>query len=89
MTAGQIAEMLATLSGWRHHDGAIRKNFEFTSFEKTISFANAVAWIAQREDHHPDMAISYSRCEVAYRTHSINGISSNDFICAAKIEALF
>lgn len=88
MTPGEIAEMLTAVAGWKYEGNAIRKSFEFADFEKAMSFANAVASVAQREDHHPDMTVSYGRCEVIYRTHSIDGISINDFICAAKIEAL-
>ena len=88
MTPGEISEMLTALAGWKYDGNAIGKNFEFADYEKTMSFANAVAAIAQREDHHPEFSVSYSRCEVTYRTHSIGGISINDFICAAKIEAL-
>ncbi len=50
---------------------------------------NALAWIANAEDHHPDLAVSYSRCVVRFNTHSVQGISVNDFICAAKVDALF
>jgi 4a-hydroxytetrahydrobiopterin dehydratase len=50
---------------------------------------NATAWISHREDHHPDLAVGYNRCEVRYSTHAIGGLSENDFICAAKIDELF
>ncbi len=73
---------------WEHRDGAIEKTFSFGSYAGTIAFVNAVAQIAQNEDHHPDMLVGYDRCRVAYRTHSVGGISENDFICATKIEAL-
>jgi len=53
-----------------------------------MAFANAVAWIANREDHHPDLEVSYKRCHVRYSTHAINGLSMNDFICAAKVNEL-
>jgi 4a-hydroxytetrahydrobiopterin dehydratase len=76
------------LPGWEHEDGAIGKTFSFGNFAETMVFVNGVAWIAEREDHHPDLSVSYDKCRVAYSTHSIGGISGNDFICAAKIEAL-
>lgn len=66
----------------------IARTFRFKSYYKTISFVNAVAWIANAEDHHPDMEVGYSRCVVRYTTHAIKGLSDNDFICAAKIDAL-
>ena len=53
-----------------------------------MAFVNALAWIAHVEDHHPDLAVSYSRCTVRFNTHSVGGISINDFICAAKVDAL-
>jgi len=62
--------------------------FEFQNFYKTMAFVNAVAWIANREDHHPDLDVGYSRCKVTYRTHSAGGITSNDLICAAAIDLL-
>ena len=54
-----------------------------------MAFVNAVAWLAHREDHHPDMTVSFNQCRVAYSTHAISGLSENDFICAAKVDALF
>ena len=77
-------------SGWElSEDGLqIARTFRFKSYYKTISFVNAVAWIANNEDHHPDMEVGYSRCVVRYTTHAIKGLSDNDFICAAKIDAL-
>jgi len=54
-----------------------------------VAFVNATAWISHREDHHPDIAVGYSQATVAYMTHAIKGISENDFICAAKLDALF
>ena len=54
-----------------------------------MAFANAAAWISHREDHHPDMTVGYNKCRVEYVTHAIKGLSTNDFICAAKLDALF
>ena len=84
----EISALLAEVGGWSHAGGAIRKTYSFANYGETVAFVNAVAWIAQREDHHPDITFGYNRCEVAFNTHSIGGISMNDFICAAKIEAL-
>jgi 4a-hydroxytetrahydrobiopterin dehydratase len=53
-----------------------------------MAFVNAVAWIAHREDHHPDVALGYDRCTVRFATHAVSGLSLNDFICAAKVDAL-
>lgn len=88
LSPARIDAGLAQLPGWEHRDGVICKTFSFGSYAETIAFVNAVADIAQREDHHPDMLVGYDKCRVAYHTHSVGGISENDFICAAKIEAL-
>jgi 4a-hydroxytetrahydrobiopterin dehydratase len=88
LAQAQIDAGLAGLPGWTHADGAIEKTFSFGDYAATMTFVNAVAAIAQREDHHPDMLVGYAKCRISYSTHSIGGISENDFICAAKIEAL-
>ena len=67
---------------------AIECEFRFADFHRTMAFVNAVAWIAHGEDHHPDLEVGYNRCGVRYSTHAIGGLSVNDFICAAKIDAL-
>ncbi|NOR41791.1 MAG: 4a-hydroxytetrahydrobiopterin dehydratase [Gammaproteobacteria bacterium] len=61
--------------------------YTFKNYYQTMAFANVVAQIAHQQDHHPDMLISYSRCSITYSTHSVGGLSKNDFICAAKINA--
>ena len=67
---------------------SIRRVFTFRNYYETMAFVNAVAWIAHGEDHHPDLEVGYSRCVATYSTHAIGGLSENDFICAAKIDAL-
>jgi 4a-hydroxytetrahydrobiopterin dehydratase len=69
--------------------GRISRRLEFANFYETMSFVNAVAWIANREDHHPDMEVSYGHCVVRFSTHAVGGLSPNDFICAARVDALF
>jgi len=84
-------ELLATLnSEWRISDDgrAIRREFTFPAYSRSLAFANAVAWIAITEGHHPDLLVGYSRCVVEYTTHAIDGLSENDFICAAKVDRL-
>jgi len=75
---------------WRlSEDGkSIVRWFEFAGYHRTISFVNALAWIAEDEGHHPDLQVHYGKVEVLYTTHAINGLSENDFICAAKIDRL-
>ncbi len=86
--AQQLQAQLA--SGWELDDAAIelRQTFRFNDFYSTMAFVNALAWIAHQQDHHPDLEVGYNRCVVRYSTHSIAGLSENDFICAAKIDAL-
>jgi len=88
MTPAQIQQHLAATPGWALVDGAIQKRYEFPDFHRTIAFVNALAWIANAEDHHPDLLASYGHCTVRFNTHSVGGISINDFICAAKVDAL-
>ena len=88
MNEAQIKSHLAEVSGWHLNQGAIEKTFGFKDFYETIAFINALAWICNTEDHHPDLAVSYNRCVVRFNTHSVGGISINDFICAAKVNAL-
>ncbi len=66
----------------------LSRRFEFKNYYQTIAFANSVAWIAHAQNHHPDMTITYKHCNLSYTTHSVNGLSINDFICAARIDAL-
>lgn len=89
MTPIQIGHFLKGLSGWQLVDGKILKTFRFKNYHETMAFVNATAWISHREDHHPDIDLGYNQATVAYMTHAIKGISENDFICAAKIDALF
>ncbi len=66
----------------------LRRSFKFKDFYRTMSFVNAVAYIANEEDHHPDLEVGYDYCHVTFATHSIGGLSHNDFICAAKVDLL-
>jgi 4a-hydroxytetrahydrobiopterin dehydratase len=88
MSDAAVHDHLAQLSGWHLNNGAIEKTFSFKNYLETISFVNALAWICNTEDHHPELAVSYSHCVVRFSTHSVGGISVNDFICAAKADAL-
>ncbi|MFO7820963.1 MAG: 4a-hydroxytetrahydrobiopterin dehydratase [Lentisphaeria bacterium] len=88
MTEEEARDMLQMAPGWELNGKAIEKEFKFKNFYETVAFVNAVAWIANREDHHPDLQVSYNRCKVTYSTHTIGGLSENDFISAVKINAL-
>jgi len=75
--------------GWcLNEDGSeIQRTYHFKNYYETIAFVNMVAWLSHQENHHPDLEVSYSRCVIHYSTHAIGGLSENDFICAAKLEA--
>ena len=88
MADAEITQHLAHVPGWVLVDGAIQKRFGFGDYHHTMAFVNALAWIAHAEDHHPDLMVSYAHCTVRFNTHSVGGISINDFICAAKVDAL-
>ena len=88
LTDDEAAQLLATLEGWERKDNLISKTYKFKNYYETMAFVNATAWISHREDHHPDLAVGYNQCRVRYTTHAIGGLSENDFICAAKINAL-
>ncbi len=89
LTPDEIAKLLKHVPGWEHAGGVIAKHYEFKNYYQTMAFVNATAWISHREDHHPDIVVGYNQCRVSYVTHAINGLSENDFICAAKLDALF
>ena len=91
LTPAQARELLTQLTGaWALTDDAraIRREFSFRDFYRTMSFVNALAHIANIEDHHPDLAVGYNYCRVTYTTHAIRGLSENDFVCAAKVDLI-
>lgn len=83
-----LAAQLTVLPDWTVVDDALQRRFEFPDFHRTIGFVNALAWMANAQDHHPDLQVSYARCTVRWSTHSAHGITLNDFICAAQSDAL-
>jgi 4a-hydroxytetrahydrobiopterin dehydratase len=91
LTRVQAEQLLAELSSaWvlTQEAHAIRREFGFRDFYRTMSFVNALAHIANIEDHHPDLEIGYNYCRVTYTTHAVRGLSENDFVCAAKIDLI-
>ena len=91
LAAAAIERELARLAaGWHLMAGgtAIMREFRFRDFYRTMSFVNAIAHIANFENHHPDLEVGYSYCRVRFTTHAIGGLSENDFICAALVDAL-
>ena len=92
LNAIQIVTRLAQLGGWQlHGDGAnvaIEKTYRFDNYLQTISFVNAVAFSAERFDHHPELLVQYQACSVRFRTHDAQGITPLDFESAARVDAL-
>ncbi len=90
LTQEKTNDLLSQLNEWALDKTAtaIQKTFHFKNYFRTIGFVNAVAWIANQEEHHPDLTVSYNRCNVSFTTHAIKGLSENDFICAAKVDQL-
>jgi len=92
LTGPQVIAHLASLDGWKlWGDGdtlAIEKTFGFESYLQTIAFANAVAFMAEQQDHHPDMVLAYRSCSVRWRSHDVGGISARDLRCATLVDAL-
>jgi 4a-hydroxytetrahydrobiopterin dehydratase len=90
LTPEELEKHLPKLPGWQLSSDrkSIERRFQFKNYYETMAFVNAVAWVAHREDHHPDLEVSYNRCSVRYNTHAVGGLSENDVICAAKVSAL-
>jgi len=91
LSAEQAVELKEALhADWSLVDDGttLSRTFRFPAYSRSLGFANAVAWIAIVEGHHPDMIVRYGSCTVNYTTHAIGGLSDNDFICAAKIDRL-
>ena len=93
LSATEVVTQLSKLNGeqalgWRLIDGALEKTYMFKNYHETMVFVNALAYIANFENHHPDLAVTYSKCTVRFNTHDVNGISVSDFFCASKVDAL-
>ena len=90
MDAIKAQRYLQQLQAWdlNEENTEITRTFHFKNYYQTIAFVNAMAWISHQEDHHPVAEVAYNFCKVHYSTHAINGLSDNDFICAAKLNAL-
>lgn len=84
----ELVAHMANLPGWTVAGEAIAKTFSFGRYHETLAFVNAVAFVAQREDHHPEIRFGFRECTVTLATHDCGGVSLNDVICAAQIERL-
>lgn len=85
-----VVQLLTEVPTWAVVDNgkAIERTFTFKDYWETMAFVNAVAWIAHNEDHHPDLSVHWGTCVVRWNTHAVDGLTDNDFICAAKVSAL-
>ena len=90
MSRERAETLLAQVPGWALGDDGkmISRKFEFKGFFRTMSFINAMAWVVNQQGHHPDFSAGYNYCNVGFTTHAIDGLSDNDFICAARVNAL-
>lgn len=90
MTKEEVKELLPQISSWNVSEDSksISRNFTFGDFYHTMAFVNAVAWVANQENHHPDLEVGYNYCNIKFLTHAVNGLTKNDFICAAKIDKI-
>lgn len=91
LDAASVQEALAALPSWRLHDDGtvLGRDFRFDGFLLALAFVNALGWLAEQENHHPDLALGWGYCRVRLSTHDVGGLSENDLICAAKIDGLF
>jgi len=86
LPAKEAGRLLKLLKGWKQVEQTLVKTYEFADFYETMGFVNAIAWIANQQNHHPDLAVGYDRCVVSFSTHSAGALTLNDFICAARVE---
>ena len=84
----EIRDLLRQVSGWQAGEGKIRRSYTFADFMAAMSFLNRVAEVAEAEGHHPDFSVHYNRVDMTIWTHAAGGLTENDFILAAKIDAL-
>lgn len=93
LSASDAASLLALLPAWQLQDGMLSRTFQFKNYYQTLAFVNALAYMTHAQDHHPELIITYQSCTARYHTHSVNqgagGLSDNDFICAAKADAIY
>lgn len=93
LSDAEVQQQLPLVPGWTLEQGKLAKTFSFQDYHETLAFVNAIAYVIHAEDHHPELTVTYNRCAVKFDTHSVNdgrgGLSINDFICAAKVDAVF
>ena len=85
LTAKDLSDLRKQVPEWTLEDARLSRAFRFRDYRETLAFVDQVARIAEEQDHHPDVTFGYNNCTVTWWTHSVNGLSRNDFICAAKV----
>lgn len=90
MSKAQIQQQLEQLEGWVASEDhqSMTRDFKFDNYYETMAFVNAIAFMAHKENHHPDLEVGYNHCKVLYTTHAVNGLTENDMICANKINQI-
>jgi 4a-hydroxytetrahydrobiopterin dehydratase len=88
LSGADLAQRLAALPGWEHAAPCLRRTFRFADYYRSIAFVNALAWMANRQDHHPELSVHYGHVVVEWSTHDAGGVTLNDCICAAKTDLL-
>ena len=90
LDAATARQMMDQLTGWTLSDDgtAITRRFEFKGFAKAVEMANLAAWLGNKQGHHPDIAFGWGYCAVTFTTHEAGGLTRNDFVCAARLDAL-
>lgn len=90
LSDARVAVLLPQVPGWQLSADrrGIERRFGFAGFNRVMSFINALAWLSNQQDHHPDFRAGFNYCTVRFTTHAIDGLSENDFICAARLNAL-
>lgn len=89
LSPDQVRALLSQIPGWQVEEGRLVKVFRLRDHYQAVAFLNAVAWISHRQDHHPFVELGFNTLRVVYWTHAVEGLSENDFICAAKVDWLF
>lgn len=93
LTTSEVVTYLKAVPGWTEENNRIIKTYKFKNYYETLAFMNAIAYVIHAEDHHPEITLTYNNCLIKFDTHSVNdgrgGLSINDFICAAKIDAIY
>lgn len=88
LSGAEVQALLARLDGWASDGQVIRRRFAFKGFARAVEMANLAAWLGNKQNHHPDVTFGWGYCEVAFTTHDAGGLTRNDFICAAWLDAL-